>query len=76
VGAGALINVTPTREGSKKKICDTNPLVVVVKRGKFQESLTELNIAKQRNFVLGGGGIINYANCKLFFSENPHIINR
>jgi hypothetical protein len=22
------------REGSKKKICDTNPLVVVVKRGK------------------------------------------
>ena len=22
------------REGTKKKICDTNPLVVVVKRGK------------------------------------------
>jgi len=33
-------------------------------------------IKKQRNFVLGGGGIINYASCKLFFAENPHVINR
>jgi len=42
--------------------------------GNFKESLTELNITKQRNFVLGGGGIIKYANCKFFFAENPHVI--
>ena len=29
--------------------------------GNFKESLTELNITKQRKFVLGGGGIMNYA---------------
>ena len=37
----------------------------------FKESLTELNITKQRKFVLGGGGIMNFANRKLFFAENP-----
>ena len=42
--------------------------------GNLKESLTELNITKQRKFVLGGGGIMNYANRKLFFAENPHVI--
>ena len=28
--------------------------------------MTELNITKQKNFLLGGGGIINYVCCKLF----------
>jgi hypothetical protein len=64
--------------GSKKKICDTNPLVVVVvKRGKWgnlKENFTELNNTKQRIFLLGGGGIINYVSCKLSFAENPHVI--
>jgi len=36
--------------------------------------LTEFNKTKQRKFALGGGGIINYANRKLFFAENPHVI--
>ena len=40
----------------------------------FKESLTELNITKQRKFVLGGGGIMNYANLKVFFVENLHVI--
>ena len=37
--------------------------------GNFKESLTELNITKQRNFILGGGGIINYADCNLFLHK-------
>jgi len=57
-------------EGVKKKICDTNPLVVVVKKGSkwetLKENLTELNITKQKNFLLDGGGIINYVSCKHF----------
>jgi hypothetical protein len=59
-----LPNLAPCqREWTKKKICDTNPLVVVVvKRVNFKESLTELNITKQRKFVLVGGSIMNYAN--------------
>ena len=53
--------VTCYREGSEKKIWDTNE-----KRENLKESLTELNISKQRNFLLGGGGIINYVSGKLF----------
>ena len=44
--------------------------------GNFKESLTELNITKQRNFVLGGGGIIKYANCKLFFCRKSSSYSR
>ena len=42
--------------------------------GKSKENLTELDITKQRIFLFGGGGIINYVTCKLFFAENPHAI--
>jgi hypothetical protein len=62
------------REGSKKKICDINPLLVVVKKGykwgNLKESLTELNVSgKQRNFLLAGG-IINYVGNGYFSGKS------
>jgi hypothetical protein len=41
-----------------------------VKMGKnLKESLTELNVTKQRNFLLGDGAIINYVSCKLYLQK-------
>ena len=31
--------------------------------------MTELDITKQKNFLLGGGGFINYVSCKLFLQK-------
>ncbi len=38
----------------------------------FKESLTELFKIKLRNFVFGGGRIINYANWQVFFTVTLH----
>ena len=38
--------------------------------------MTELNITKQRNFLIGGGGIINYVSCKLFLQKNSQCYNK
>ena len=56
--------------GVRKKFVTLTLLVVVVKRKttqNFKESLTELFKIKLRNFVFGGGRIINYADWQVFF---------